>query len=459
MRDPEGHEPTGIRVPWARSDRRIPRTALRPLQHFLDTEASGGIVLLAAAVVALVWANSPWAASYDRVWHTELTIGIGDWSITEDVRHWINDALMAIFFFVVGLEIKRELVVGELRDPRSAALPVFAALGGMVAPALIYVAINAGGPGADGWGIPVATDIAFAVGLIAIAGRGLPSSVRLLLLTLAIVDDIGAILIIAIFYSSGIGWWALGAAGALLVTIKLLDRLHVRWMPVYVVLGAGVWLAFFESGVHATIAGVALGLLTPARPFQDPDAVSKEARRATAETADERQPPDEDVPVWLYLSSLTREAVAPLDRLEHSLHMWTSFAIMPLFALANAGIEISAGTLGDAATNRTTIGIVAGLVIGKLAGVTGVAWLATKLRIARLPNGVSWPHVMAVGAVAGIGFTVSLFIAGLAFSEPDVLEPAKLGVFAASVIAGVVGTIILRSIRRRDARPQEPPAR
>jgi NhaA family Na+:H+ antiporter len=429
------------------------------LQHFLDTEASGGIILLAAAVAALVWANSPWSGSYDRLWHTELTIGIADWSITEDLQHWINDALMAIFFFVVGLEIKRELVVGELRDRRSAALPVFAALGGMVAPALIYIAINAGGPGADGWGIPVATDIAFAVGLIAIAGRGLPSNVRLMLLTLAIVDDIGAILVIAIFYSTGIGWGALGAAVALLATIKLLERLHVRWIPVYVILAAGVWLAFFESGVHATIAGVVLGLLTPARPFQDPDAVSREARRVTAETADERQPPDEDVPVWLYLSSLTREAVAPLDRFEHTLHLWTSFAIMPLFALANAGIEISAGTLGDAFTNRTTIGIVAGLVVGKLVGVTGFAWLATKLRIARLPQGVSWPHVMAVGAVAGIGFTVSLFIASLAFSDPDVLEPAKLGVFAASVIAGVVGTVILRSIKRRDASPDEPATR
>ncbi|HJR19323.1 MAG TPA: Na+/H+ antiporter NhaA, partial [Actinomycetota bacterium] len=302
---------TDIRMPWARSGRRVPRLVVRPLQQFLQTEASGGILLLAAAACALIWANV-WPGSYERLWGTELTIGIGDWSITEDLRHWVNDAAMALFFFVVGLEIKRELISGELRDPRVAALPAAAALGGMIVPAGIYAAIVAGGSGAEGWGIPMATDIAFAVGVLALVGRGLPSGLKLFLLTLAIVDDVGAILVIAVFYSDAVSSTALAIAAGLLLAMVVLRRLQIRAGGVYLVLGIAVWVAVFESGVHATIAGVALAFVTPAAAFQRPRAVSAEARRVADETSDEPEPVDRDAAEWLHLAKLSREAISPL---------------------------------------------------------------------------------------------------------------------------------------------------
>ncbi|HVL32408.1 MAG TPA: Na+/H+ antiporter NhaA [Actinomycetota bacterium] len=427
----------------------MPRLVLRPLKSFLDTEASGGILLLVAAVAALLWVNSPWGDSYEELWHTTLTVRLGDLVISEDLRHWINDALMAIFFFVVGLEIKRELVSGELRDPRAAALPAFAALGGMIGPALIYAAINAGGPGSDGWGIPMATDIAFAVGVLALVGRRAPASLKLFLLSLAIVDDIGAILVIALFYTDSVSFYALGVAAALLLLIVGLQRAYVRAMPVYAVVAAGVWLAVFESGVHATIAGVVLGLMTPASPFQPPQAVSTHARRIADETSDDPAEAAEDVHHWLSLSSLSREAVAPLGRLEHLLHPWTSFVIVPLFALANAGVDLRGGGIGDAVANPVALGIIVGLVAGKIIGISSFAWLSTKIGLTRLPSGVRWSHIIAVSSVAGIGFTVSLFIAALAFSDADTLEAAKVGILLASVLAGILGAVLMLRASRR----------
>ncbi|MFA5787368.1 MAG: Na+/H+ antiporter NhaA [Actinomycetota bacterium] len=434
-------------VPWSRSDRRLPRFVARPLQQFLRTEAAGGILLLGATIVALVWANC-WNGSYAHVWQTDLTVSLGPWSISEDLRHWVNDAPMALFFFVVGLEIKRELVSGELRDPRAAALPAFGALGGMAVPALIYAAINAGGEGFRGWGIPMATDIAFAVGVLAIVGRGLPSGLRLFLLTLAIVDDIGAIVVIAIFYSGGISWAALASAAGLLCVIALLRRAQVRAMAIYVVLGLGVWLAVLESGVHATIAGVALGLLAPTVPFQRPSAVSQEAHRIADETLGEPVPADVDAHQWLRLANLSRETVSPLARMESLLHPWTSFVIVPLFALANAGVYLGGGALGQGASSRITIGVLVGLVAGKPLGITLAAWAATRLGLARLPHGVRWSQVLGVSAIAGIGFTVSLFIAGLAFAEDSALSAAKVGVLAASLTAGCIGSALLLLARR-----------
>jgi NhaA family Na+:H+ antiporter len=432
-----------IRPSWSDSARPVPRLVLQPLQTFLRTEQAGGILLLAAAVAALGWANSPWRASYDAVWHTQLTIGVGNWSLAEDLQHWVNDALMALFFLVVGLEIKRELLTGELREPRVAALPAIAALGGMAVPALLYLAINSSGEPARGWGIPMATDIAFALGVLALVGRGLPTALKSFLLALAIVDDIGAILVIAVFYSGSIDVLSLLAAGGLLALILVLQRLQVRWTAMYVLLGVGVWLATFQSGVHATIAGVALGLATPAVPFQRPKAVSLEAHRIADDTVDDPVPPDADAHHWLHLAGLTRDAVSPLARLEHLLHPWTSYVIVPLFALANAGVSISSSTLREALTSGVTLGVVVGLVVGKTVGVTVFTWLATKTGITRLPDGVRWRHLLGVAALAGIGFTVSLFIASLAFQTPAVQDAAKIGILAASLLAGLVGALLL----------------
>ncbi|MGH2556907.1 MAG: Na+/H+ antiporter NhaA [Actinomycetota bacterium] len=333
------------------------------------------------------------------------------WSVSEDLRHWINDALMALFFFVVGLEIKRELLTGELRERRAAVLPAVAALGGMVVPALIYLSFNLGGEGARGWGIPMATDIAFALGVLAILSSGLPSSLKSFLLTLAIVDDIGAVIVIAIFYSEGISWEALGVAMGLLLLLMAFRRLQIRWTVVYVVLGVAVWLATFQSGVHATIAGVALGLVTPAVPFQRPRAVSEEARRVADDTVDDPFPPDADAHHWLHLSSLSREAVSPLARAQHLLHPWTSYLVIPVFALANAGVGLSGSALNRAITGRVTLGVVAGLVAGKILGI------------------------------------------GLAFENPATQDSAKVGILAASLIAGFLGAVLLRRSKKSHSRP------
>jgi NhaA family Na+:H+ antiporter len=438
-----------LRVPWSGSARPVPRLVLQPLQTFLRTEEAGGILLLAAATIALIWANSPWRSSYDALWHTQLTIGLGAWSLAEDLQHWVNDALMALFFLVVGLEIKRELTTGELRQPRAAALPAIAALGGMVVPALLYLAINPSGEPGRGWGIPMATDIAFALGVLAIVGRGLPTALKSFLLALAIVDDIGAILVIAIFYSGSISPGPLLTAAGLLALILVLQRLHVRWTAVYVLVGVSVWLATLQSGIHATIAGVALGLATPAVAFQRPKAVSLEAHRIADDTVDNPVPPDADAHQWLHLAGLTREAVSPLARLEHLLHPWTSYVVIPVFALANAGVSISRSSLGNALTSGITLGVVAGLVVGKTVGVTMFTWLATRTGITRLPEGVGWGQLVGVAALAGIGFTVSLFITSLAFQTQAIQDAAKVGILIASLLAGLLGALLLARFRRR----------
>ena len=437
-----------LRPPWSGSSRRVARRVAQPLQSFLAAEASSGILLLAAAALAVAWANSPWSEAYDALWHTVLTIGVADWSLSEDLRHWVNDGLMSLFFLVVGLEIKRELLTGELRDPRRAALPVIAAVGGMVVPALLYVVVNLGSEDVRGWGVPMATDIAFALGVLTLAARSAPASLKPFLLTLAIVDDIGAIVVIALFYSSGISGGPLLVAAALFAITVILQRLDVRATLVYVALGIGVWLAFVASGVHPTIAGVILGLLTPSVPFQRPRAVSAEAVRTAAQTDDDPEPPDADAPQWLRLAWLSREAVSPLARAEDALHPWTSYVVIPLFAFANAGVALSADALVDAASSRVTLGIVLGLVVGKVVGIVGASALAVRARAGRLPEGASWRHLIGTAAVAGIGFTVSLFITDLAFADAGASAEAKIGIFAASVVAGVVGFLVLRSAPR-----------
>jgi Na+:H+ antiporter, NhaA family len=424
----------------------VPRAVVQPIQHFLHTEAAGGIVLAAATVVALVWANVD-AGSYAELWSTELTLRLGSWTLSDDLAHLVNDGLMALFFFVIGLEVKRELAVGELADRRAALLPLCAAIGGMAVPALIFVTLTAGGPAVDGWGIPMATDIAFALGVLSVLGRRVPITLVAFLLSVAVVDDIGAIVVIALFYSGGLEFAWLAAAAAGLLSLALLNRVHVRFMGAYVVLGLLVWFAAYQSGVHATIAGVVVGLLTPARPFQRPAVVSAEARRIADETADLPPEPDSDADAWRRLSWLTREAISPLNRVLHALHPWTSFVVLPVFALANAGIVLDAEAVGDAVDSSVTLAIVAGLALGKPVGVLLGALVAVRLGIAVLPRGVRWLHVAGVGALAGIGFTVSLFITALAYDDPQVVGAAKIGILAASVVAAGVGASILLRAR------------
>ncbi|MGZ4149067.1 MAG: Na+/H+ antiporter NhaA [Actinomycetota bacterium] len=437
-----GHD---IRLSWSRSDRLVPRVIVRPLQEFLQTSTSSALLLFAAVVLALVWANSPWKDTYERVWTTPATLRLGSYAIAEDVRFWVNDGLMTIFFLLVGIEIKRELTTGELQRPRAAVLPVVAALGGMVVPALLYLAVVRGGEGSHGWGVPMSTDIALALGALALAARHAPPSLKPLLLTLAIVDDIGAILVIAIVYSHGGNPEALAVAVLLVLAIVVLQRQHVRAIVPYVVVGAALWLATYEAGVHPTIAGVVLGLLTPAEPFQRPAAVSAEAKRTADETVDDPHPPDADAPAWLHLAWISKEAVSPLARVEHTLLPWSSWVIVPLFALANAGVALHATVLRDASTSAVAVGIVVGLVLGKPLGIVTASLVAVRARAASLPSDTSWGDVLGLGVTAGIGFTVALFIAELAFEDtPALLDEAKVAILFASLVAGIVGWVVLR---------------
>lgn len=424
-----------LKQSWISSNRIVPRRLARPMRHFLNKEASGGIILLAATIVALLWANSPLADSYDTIWHTDLRISLGSFEVRQDLQHWVNDGLMTLFFFVVGLEIKRELVVGELNSARKAALPAIAAVGGMAVPALIYLSLNWGGQ-SSGWGVPMATDIAFAVGVLALLGTRAPSALKVFVLSLAIVDDIGAIVAIALFYSDGIALSWLLAAGSLLVSVVVLRRLRVLWVPVYVVIGCAVWFATWRSGVHATIAGVALGLLAPARAT-DPGGYADVAERAA------ELPEEPDAESVRQIGLQAKEVVSVAERLELLLHPWTSYVVIPIFALANAGVRFTAQGLRDAVGSRVTIGIVLGLVLGKLVGITGISWIAVKARVAELPSGVGWHQLLGGAAVCGIGFTVSLFIGSLAFTDENTLSTAKIGILIGSVLAAAIGGSLL----------------
>jgi NhaA family Na+:H+ antiporter len=418
-------------------------TGLPPvLRRFLRTEVAGGTVLLTAAVVALAWANSPWHAGYEKVWGTEVNLALGRLRFSEDLRHFINDALMAVFFFIVGLEIKRELVVGELRAWRTAALPAVAAVGGMVVPALLYLSVNTGGEGTRGWGVPMATDIAFALGVIAVLGRRVPPSLKLFVLTLAIVDDLGAIVIIAVFYSGGIDVAALAVAVALVGAILVLRAVGVNWTPVFAALGVAVWFATFESGVHATIAGAVLGLLTPARPL----AATAVARQWAADLSDDPAPAD-----LRTMTRLANRSMSAAERLQHDLHPVTSFLIVPLFALANAGVRLEASAFDAPGGTSVALGVILGLVVGKTVGITAASWLAVRVGLGVLPEDTTWAHLVGAAAVAGIGFTVSLFITDLAFAGTPHEEASKIGIVVASVLATAVGAAVLgvASGRRR----------
>lgn len=393
---------TSTRQPgtW-RPARRIARRILRPVERFLAIEAASGILLLSVAVIALVWANSPWRHSYTALWHTPIGFKVGPFQFERDLHFWINDGLMTIFFFVVGLEIRREMHQGELSQLKRAALPLVAALGGMLAPAAIFASLNHGHDTARGWGIPMATDIAFAVGVLALLGRRVPPALRVLLLALAVIDDVGAIIVIAVFYSSGLEPLGFALAGAGIAGIVVMQGFGVRAPLAYVVPALVVWAGAYRAGVHPTLAGVAVGLMTPVR-------------------------------AW------TGEEGSPVERLERQFHGSVAFGIMPMFALANAGVALSGVSISGNGV-LLFLGISLGLVAGKTIGITGASWLAARAGIAMLPRGVRWSGVLVVGLVGGIGFTMSLFVAGLAFPAGATLETAKLAVLVGSGTAALGG--------------------
>jgi NhaA family Na+:H+ antiporter len=397
---------------------RVTAAVVTPLRAFLHAESAGGVVLVVAAALALIWANGPAANGYTQFWHQEISVNVGPVTISDDLQHWVNDGLMVIFFFVIGLEIKRELVVGELRDPRAAALPALAAFGGVVMPALIFLVVVGGaGEAARGWGIPMATDIAFAVGILALLGSRASGGAKLFLLSVAIVDDIIAILVIAVFYSSGINlWWLAGSAVGLLAVIGL-RLLGVVSPWGFVPLGVLTWVATFESGVHATLVGVAFGLLTPAHPVAGRDV---------------------------------------LRELEHTLHPVSAFLVIPVFALANAGVDLRGGLLGEAFGQQLTWAVIAGLVLGKIIGIAGVTHVVRWRRWGALPADMRAREIIGVAALGGIGFTVSLFIADLAFDTAGLVSQAKVGILTASAASALIGTALLllpAPARPKRARP------
>jgi NhaA family Na+:H+ antiporter len=413
---------------------------MRPFARFLRLEAASGVVLLACTALALYLANSRWAQAYDDFWHVHVSLHVGPWNLDHSLAHWVNDGLMAIFFFVVGLEIKREVVNGELREWRKAALPVMAALGGMLCPAAIYFALQHGTPGERGWGIPMATDIAFVVGFLAILGKRVPLGLKILLLALAIADDIGAVLVIAVFYTSDISFVALGAAGVALAWIMVMKLVGVRSVAAYVVMGIGVWFAFLASGVHPTVAGVVLGLMTPARSWVHANILRQVVDNAHArlhESPDWKDAPDREA-LLAELATAAREATSPLERLEHVLHPWVAFGIMPIFALANAGVALDTAQL----VHPVALAVALGLVLGKPLGILLFSWLAVRIGLARLPTNVNWTVMLGASCLAGIGFTMSLFVASLSLGD-DLLAAGKVGTLAGSVISAVLGCSIL----------------
>jgi NhaA family Na+:H+ antiporter len=429
---------------------------LQPFAQFAHTASSGGIVLLVCTVIALVWANSPWHASYHHLWETEIALGVGGAAFRMSLHHLINDGLMAVFFFLVGLEIKREMLIGELASLQKAALPAAAALGGMVVPAALYALLNVGGPGSPGWGIPMATDIAFALGVLALLGNRVPAGLKVFLAALAIVDDIGAVLVIAFFYTGGVQWTALMAAGALLLLAIGANAAGVRRPWAYSLIGVALWAAVLASGVHATIAGVLLAMAIPSRTRINEDEFLHRAQQSVRSFEEGCGPGttvltnQKQQEALLTLETLCEQAQAPLQAAERKLHGIVAFGIMPLFALANAGVNLTGIDIGAALTDRVTLGIILGLVLGKPIGITLFSWLAVRLGFGELPGGVNWRLIHGAAWLGGIGFTMSIFVAGLAFpGAPTLLTDAKLGILTASLIAGTCGWLLIRTAKAR----------
>ncbi len=446
-----------VREPIAKQINRVVQAAANPIQEFLKLQSASGILLFAFTVAAIVWSNSPWSHTYQESWHTTLSFGFGTLVFSKSILHWINDGLMSVFFFVVGLEIKREILVGELSSFKKAMLPVVAAVGGMVVPALIYAGFTRGTPALSGWGIPMATDIAFSLGVLTLLGKRVPIQLKIFLTAFAIVDDIGAVIVIAFFYASSIVWWHLAITGFVLILLVCANWLGVRHLLLYTVLGVSLWLALLDSGIHATVAGVLLAITIPARSSLNKRGFLKKSRsilnllegdsprQVTADSEKRDQSSVRD------LGQVNEDFKSPLHRFEHALHPWVIFGIMPLFAFANAGVRFEEG-LGSLMLNSVPLGVFLGLVLGKQIGITIFSWIAVKSRIASLPSSVTWRDIYGVAWLGGIGFTMSLFIASLAFGDGPLMGESKLGIYAASFVAGVGGLLIL-------SRRAEPPSK
>lgn len=420
-----------------------------PVEEFLHKQTTSGLLLLAMAVIALVWANSPWGESYAHLWHTPLSIGVGGWAMTESLHFWINDFLMTFFFLVAGFEIKREMAEGELSDLRRGALPIAAAVGGMLAPALVYFVFNPSGPTAGGWGVPMATDIAFAVGVLALLGNRIPAALRILLLALAIIDDLGAILVIAIFYSSNFAVSGLLVAAAGMAVLLGFRALGVRPGAVYFLPLMIIWAGLYEAGIHPTIAGVIVGMSTPVKPWLDHDQFLFIARNSIeefqAETSKRTWSEDNLLRPLRRLTMAGREAVAPVVRLQAAFHGWVAFFIMPLFALANAGVNLQGVDFGQSTSMVVLLGVGLGLALGKPIGIMLVSWLLVRTGVAVLPRGVTWSGMLVLGLCAGIGFTMAIFIAELAFrGSPEILGMAKLSILGATAVAGCLAMLLGR---------------
>lgn len=426
---------------------------MAPIEAFLAIEASSGLLLVLVAAVALAWANSPYGHGYTALWHTVIGFRVGSFAIERDLHFWINDGAMALFFFVVGLEIRREIHQGELSEWKRAALPVAAALGGMLMPAVIYSVFNGGGTAAHGWGVPVATDIAFAVGVMALLGKRVPPAARVLLLALAVIDDVGGIIVIALFYSSGLVWSGVLVALAGIAAILVLQAFGARRPWLYFVPAVILWGGMLRSGIHPTMAGVIVGLLTPVRAWLGRATfvarMYEHLREIEAARADGSHAILDQLDA---INQARREAVSPVDRLQHAFHGTVAYLVMPLFAFANAGVKLSASAF-EAAQRPIVLGVVLGLAVGKPVGITLGSWLAVRLGVAVLPKGLRWSHVALVGMLGGVGFTVSLFIATLAFARGATLDAAKSAVLVASTISGLLSLLVGRAFLKHEHVP------
>jgi len=443
MERPSGKE---YIAPWERAFERV----LTPLEEFIHRQTTSGILLMLCAIAALVVANGPWSQAYHHLLETRFTIGFDGFALAKSLHHWINDGLMALFFFVVGLELKREILVGELSDPKQAMLPIIAAVGGMVMPAAIYIAINPEGHTFDGWGIPMATDIAFALGALALLGRRVPHSLLTFLVALAIVDDLGAVTVIALFYTAQLNLFALGVAGVMMFFLVALNLGGIRWPLPYILLGVVLWIAMLKSGVHATLAGILLAFTIPMRPKYDPKRFLEHIEELLGQIKHAHRR-EENIIINDALRSRVqalgegvRLVQAPAQLLERKMHLPSAYLVIPIFSLANAGIPIDWSSLGSIITHPVSVGITAGLVLGKLLGIVGFSWVAIRLGLTALPSGLNFKHLVGVGLMGGIGFTMSIFIAELGFARyPEDLLMAKTGILLASALAGISGFVWL----------------
>ena len=437
-------------APWEKTFKKV----VTPFEHFLHAQTTTGLILMCMTIIALILANSPLSQGYAHFFHTNISFNVGSWKLSHTIHHWINDGLMAIFFFMIGLEIKREILVGELSNIKVAILPILAAIGGMVFPALIYLLINSGGTGANGWGIPMATDIAFAISALVLLGKRVPPALVTFLVALAIVDDLGAVLVIALFYTEQIHMLPLVLAGGTFLLMIAFNRFGIHMILPYFILGLFMWFFMLESGVHATIAGVIAAMAIPSKPKEAPANFTRATRNlldeydnypiGTDHSMHERQK--------AILSNINERIDAiktPAARLEHDLHLPVALIVIPLFALANAGITIDFSSISTTITKPVSLGVIAGLLLGKVLGIFGVAWLATKLKIATLPQGSTMNQIFGVAFLGGIGFTMSIFVTDLAFeANPELIFQAKVGILTASLLAGLFGYLWLRFVAK-----------